>query len=614
MDSESSGKKNSKKNYRSKTASSKDSVDTTTLYESDVELFWRGKQRQKVQEIADLRVTERIRIPDTSSRESLSRLDSPQEPWTNKLIRGDNAVVMNSLLNRPMLKEIQSVGGIKLVYIDPPFLVGTDYNVSLMVGEGTANRLNVVDEFAYRDSWDAGPSAYLTMMYQRLWLIKDLLATDGSVWVHCDWKANFMIRAILNEVFGTGAFRNEIIWYYTNKIPDTRKRQYTNATDTILYYCKSSKSVFNWQFDKREKPIKVSKMKKVDGKKVYPKGPDGKCVYVTRAERTADNVWRIPLLHAHPEMWGYPTQKPMRLLERIILTGTNEGDLVADFFCGSGTSLEVAQMLGRKWIGCDLGKIAIHTCRKRMINVLKEGDGIAETPAGFDILETEAPTPTNRTGLGDAQSQGINSDAHVQQYLFDMTETVTLSSHETDATLGTSFYHPGEFRNLGNHTNFEVVIDTDQLKARVTLTNFGLFCSGVKEQISNSNGKVMSSHVILDNGKLVKLVKTKQHGEQKHILTKKWSDWIDYWAVDFDYNREKSHNEIFTQPKNCLHRTEKGPIFNSEWQAFRTPKKRPIDLISPLWKYDSPGNYNIGVKVIDLFGNETFNVFEIHIK
>lgn len=611
MDSENSGKKNSNKNCRSKTVSSKDNVNTPVLSVSEVELVWRDKQRRKVEEVADFRVTERIRIPASSSREAPQCLDSPQEPWANKLIRGDNELVMNSLLNGSRRQEIEAVGGIKLVYIDPPFLVGTDYNVSLMVGEGAADRLNLVDEFAYRDSWDAGPSAYLTMMYERLWLIKDLLADDGSVWVHCDWKANFMLRAILNEVFGAGAFRNEIIWYYTNKIPDTRKRQYTNATDTILYYCKSSKSVFNWQFDKREKPIKVSQMKKVDGKKVYPRGADGKCVYVTRAERTADNVWRIPLLHAHPEMWGYPTQKPMRLLERIILTGTNKGDLVADFFCGSGTSLEVAQKLGRKWIGCDLGKIAIHTCRKRMINVLKEEEGTTETPAGFDILETQEPIGTNETGSGDSQGQDMNSDDHYQEYLFDMTETVSCGSPKP-AIADRAFYSPGgEFGNLENLAYFEAVIDTYQLTIRVTLTNFGLFCPGVKEQISSSNGKLRSSRVILDDGQLVKVVKTKQHGEQKHILTKKWSDWIDYWAVDFDYGGERTLKEIRTQPKNCLHREEKGPIFNSEWQAFRTPKKRPIELTSPLWKYDAPGSYKIAVRVIDVFGNETSKVYKI---
>ena len=299
---------------------------------------------------------------------------------------------MNALLHGKLKDDIHAAGGVKLVYIDPPFLVGTDYNMSILVGDHRSEKVNVFQEFAYCDSWKKGPSSYLNMMYQRLKIIRSLLADDGSLWVHCDWKANFMIRALLDEIFGADAFRNEIIWYYTNKIPDTRKRQYTNATDTIFYYAKSSKSIFNWQFEKRDKPIKVSRMKKIEGKKVYPKGDDGKCIYVTREERTADNVWKIPLLHAHPEMWGYPTQKPVRLLERIILTATNEGDLVADFFCGSGTVLEAAQKLGRKWIGCDIGKIATHTCRKRMINFIKKDGDLIGASGAFDVLETAALT------------------------------------------------------------------------------------------------------------------------------------------------------------------------------------------------------------------------------
>ncbi len=313
---------------------SKNFLNTPSLVAPEVELLWRGKKRHKNQKIGDLRMLERVHVISNECTGTMRSSKSAQAPWSNKLIRGDNRLVMNSLLSGRLSREIEAAGGIKLIYIDPPFLVGSDYKMTLLVGEDSPDQPNIIQEFAYKDSWEAGPSAYLDMMYGRLWLIKDLLADDGSIWVHCDWKANFMLRAILDEVFGSTAFRNEIIWYYTNKIPDTRKRQYTNATDTIFYYCKSPKSIFNWQFEKREKPIRVSRMKKVEGKKIYPKGPDGKCEYVTREERTADNVWKFPLLHAHPEMWGYPTQKPMRLLERIILTGTNEGDLVADFFCG----------------------------------------------------------------------------------------------------------------------------------------------------------------------------------------------------------------------------------------------------------------------------------------
>jgi len=567
-----SGEKIRKKPTCSKIVSLDKSVRTPPQTAPDVELVWRDKKALKNREIADFRLIDRIRIPFDSSSETPRSVNLPQEKWTNKLISGDNLLVMSSLLKGRMKQEIEAVGGIKLIYIDPPFLVGADYKMGLLVGEDSQDRLNVIQEFAYRDSWKAGPSEYLNMMYDRLWLIKDLLADDGSVWVHCDWKANFMLRAILDEVFGAEAFRNEIIWYYTNKIPDTRKRQYTNATDTIFYYCKSPKSVFNWQFEKRDKPIRVSRMTKVDGKKIYPKGPDGKCLYVTREERTADNVWKFPLLHAHPEMWGYPTQKPMRLLERIILTGTNEGDLVADFFCGSGASLEVAQRLGRKWIGCDLGKIAIHTCRKRMIKALKEEEKKADEPfVGFDILET-------RASLKD-----LNLEKAVDPF-------------------PSKDFPRNESNIIGNFAYFRVGISIHDLTVSVTLTDFGLLSDGAEAELLKLNGKINSSRVILDNGKLIKVVNKRNGSEQRYLLTKKWSDWIDYWAVDFEYGSNQSNQDLDNRTDET--------VFNSIWHSFRTPKKRAIEFTSAVWTYNHPGNYKIAVKVIDIFGNETFKIFD----
>ena len=541
----------------------------------EVELLWRGKTRHKNRKVDALRLVERVHIIPNLCAGTLRRSKSAQDPWNNKLIRGDNRLVMSSLLTDRMRREIDDVGGIKLIYIDPPFLVGSDYKMTLLIGEDNQDRPNIVQEFAYKDSWEAGPSAYLDMMYERLWLIKELLADDGSIWVHCDWKANFMLRSILDEVFGSTAFRNEIIWYYTNKIPDTRKRQYTNATDTIFYYCKSDRSIFNWQFEKREKPIRVSRMQKVEGKKIYPKGPDGKCVYVTREERTADNVWKFPLLHAHPEMWGYPTQKPMRLLERIMLTGTNEGDLVADFFCGSGTSLEVAQRLGRKWIGCDLGKIAVHVCRKRMVKTLNEVMRLSEKVFGFDVLEAEEPEDLKLKKAANAVP--VND------------------------------YHRGEYNLAKDLAYFKVNISINALTVSVTLVDFCALSGRTINEIFQFKGKTGPSRIILDNGQLVKIVNKKDGSEQRCLLTQKWSDWIDCWAVDFEYGAAQ------LQPGEQPRVEPDGPIFNSVWHSFRTPKRRSIELSSPTWEYECPGNYNIAVKVIDIFGNETFQVLGIEV-
>jgi len=158
-------------------------------------------------------------------------------------------------------------------------------------------------------------------MDNRIRLAYELLSKRGSFYLHLDHNADYLGRFLLNEIFGKENFLNENVWYYSNKIPDTRKKQYTNATDIIISYAKIEMlNIFNWQFEKRDKPIKVSKMRKINGKKIYLKDENGKGIYEERWERTADNLWNFPLLHAQDEIVNFQTQKPEKLLERIIIS------------------------------------------------------------------------------------------------------------------------------------------------------------------------------------------------------------------------------------------------------------------------------------------------------
>lgn len=290
-------------------------------------------------------------------------------PWANRLIYGDNLLAMAALLagdeQTPSLR-----GKIDLIYIDPPFDSKADYRTKVVLpGVELEQKPTVIEQFAYSDTWSDGTASYLAMITPRLILMRELLAETGSIYVHLDWHVGHYVKIVLDEVFGKENFQNEIIWYYTNKIPDTRKKKYTNSTDALFCYNKNSdRHVFNWQFDHRDKPIKVSKMQKVDGKKIYTKGDDGKGIYELRTERTADNVWQFASLHAQPEIVGYTTQKPQALLERVIKSSSNEGQIVADFFGGSGTTAAVAEKLGRRWIATDLGKPACMVMRKRLID------------------------------------------------------------------------------------------------------------------------------------------------------------------------------------------------------------------------------------------------------
>jgi len=289
--------------------------------------------------------------------------------WKNLLIWGDNKLVMSSLIKQGW------AGKINLIYIDPPFFTGADFTVRTTVGdEQIEKEPSIIEERAYRDTWSGGIASYLKYMYERLVLMRELLAENGSIYVHLDWHVGHYVKVMMDEILGYENFRNEIVWYYTNKIPDKRKRLFTNATDYLLFYTKGEENTFNIQYDPREIPIKVSKMKKVAGKKIYEKDELGRGIYIERTERMTDNVWQIPLLHAQPEILGFLTQKPEALLKLIILASSKPGDIVADFFCGSGTTLAVAEKLGRRWIGSDLSKFAIQVTRKRLLDIHNSKD------------------------------------------------------------------------------------------------------------------------------------------------------------------------------------------------------------------------------------------------
>lgn len=188
--------------------------------------------------------------------------------------------------------------------------------------------------------------------------MKRVLKQNSSIYLQMDCKISHWVRCLMDDVFGYDNFRNEIIWYYMNKIPDKRKKMFTQSNDIILFYAMGNYT-FNTIEDLRDKPILVSKIKKVNGKKIYVKDEDGKGIYEKRDSRLADSIVNIPMLHCQPERTGYPTQKPRELISRFVLASSNEGDVVADYYLGSGTTAVVCKQLNRNFIGCDINSKAI---------------------------------------------------------------------------------------------------------------------------------------------------------------------------------------------------------------------------------------------------------------
>ena len=363
---------------------------------SEIELLWNGKSNEITNVNLPFQIIEHVDEPRKNIEPELqgNLFDDrgrKQSGWTNKLIWGNNSLVLSSLINGEIRNEIEKQGGLKLVYIDPPFNVGDDFEIEINVGkEKLSKKRNALEQIAYSDTWGKGSDSFLSMIYERLKLIKTLLANDGSIYVHCDWRLNSQIKLILDEIFDFKHFRNEVIWYYsTLGRPADR---FAKKHDTIFYYGNSESTFFNTEDAKipysKEYINSHFRDKDDEGKQCRKRFDAGKWrIYYPDEGMIPNDVWEIPYENSMSKIrTGYPTQKPEKLLERIIKSSSKENDLVADFFCGSGTTLSVAEKLNRKWIGCDLGKFAIHTSRKRLIQVQRDKEKTRQHFRPFEVL------------------------------------------------------------------------------------------------------------------------------------------------------------------------------------------------------------------------------------
>ncbi|MCB9029410.1 MAG: site-specific DNA-methyltransferase, partial [Deltaproteobacteria bacterium] len=278
------------------------------------------------------------RKPKFSSKSIFSKVDKIEggDGFSNMLFSGDNLEVMQHLLS-------EYKGKIKLIYVDPPFAAQRDFYTSTR-----AKRDHTAGEKrkAYTDSWEEGIDQYLQFLYERLFYMKELLAEDGSLYLHCDYRASAPLKIMLEEIFGTENYVNECVWFYkTGGMP--KKIGFGKKHDTIHFVTKNiEKALWNNQKEK-------SYLGHRYGFQNVEIQEDDRGHYTMVSLR---DVWDIPALRGNqPEKVNYPTQKPEALLERIIKASSNEGDLVADFFCGSGTTGIVAERLGRNWIMADLG-------------------------------------------------------------------------------------------------------------------------------------------------------------------------------------------------------------------------------------------------------------------
>ncbi|HRK06025.1 MAG TPA: site-specific DNA-methyltransferase [Chlorobiota bacterium] len=720
----------------------------------EVELVWNGKTNEVCNLVLPFQTIEHVDEPraeksdQTAAQMDMFSTDArgrQLKGWTNKLIWGDNKLILSSLKNGPLREEIEAQGGLKLIYIDPPFDVGADFSMDIEIGGDTfTKKPNILEEIAYRDTWGKGADSFISMIYERLILMRDLLAEDGSIYVHCDWRVNSYMRLVLDDVFGNSVFLNEVTWQRTSAHNDPG--HYGVNVDSILYYAKSDKRIWNQLYGEHsEEYTKRFRNVDPDGRlwtddNLTAKGLSGggynyaykgvtslwRCPPETmkrldeegklhftktggiRLKRYLDETLGVPLQTLWTDVFpvnsqakeraNYPTQKPEALLERIIKASSNAGDLVADFFCGSGTTAAVAEKLGRKWICTDLGKFAIHTTRKRMIGVQRQLKHDGKDYRAFEILNLGKYERQHFVGVNPnlreeeqakqlAQKETAFLDLILRAYRAEpvaqfesfhgkragrlvaigpvnmpvtrlFVEEIILECRKKHITkvdiLGFEFemglfpnvldearakgidiapkYIPADvFDKRAVEKNQVVFHDVSYIEVKphvqsgkkgqpstvaVELTDFSVFYS--QDSIANAESELgrksgAGSKIVVEKGQIVKLSKDKNGIMRREQLTEHWTDWIDYWSVDFDFENKREIIRI-QDPESGETREEwtGDYIFENEWQSFRTKKDRSLELTSVAHEV-TPGRRKIAVKVVDIFGNDTMTIVDVSV-
>ena len=734
----------------------------------EVELVWNGKTREVCTAVLPFQTLEHIDEPRKELGDFQAELFDIRgrqlKGWTNKLIWGDNKLILSSLKSGALRRQIEDAGGLKLIYIDPPFDVGADFSMDIEIGGETFHKEpNLIEQIAYRDTWGRGADSFIAMLYERLILMRDLLNDEGSIYVHMGPNVTHSVKAAMDEVFGSNRFENEIIWRRSFGHSDSTK--YGIIHDSLLFYSKSENKIWNRvlqapdqgyidtffdQYDEERKepyqrlslsaggltgggylyeykgiktlwrcPPETLEEHDRKGRLHWPKKAGG----VPRLKKYLSEYEGVPLqdiwtdiskIHNQSsELTGYSTQKPESLLERILNTSSNEGDLVADFFCGSGTTAAVAEKLERKWLVTDLGKFAIHTTRKRLIQVQRERKAVDETFRAFEVLnlgryERQVYLNVSSRLTGKKKEQAL---ARREQEFCEL----ILKAYRAEPLPEAGFFHGKsgarlvvvgpinlpvgrlfveevitECRKRGatrvdvlafefEMGLFPAVLDEAKQKGidlspktippevfdkravergqvrfqdvafievtprfdkknpltlAVELTDFSVYYSqGLADAIA-ADLKEGKSEVVCDAGALIKISKDKQGLITRDVLTKRWTDWVDYWAADFNY---ESRRETIKVPKGAGINTVQGHlpgqepsqrelelpatdfeerwtgayIFENEWQSFRIRQKRALDMTTAPHTYEAPGRYTIAVKVIDIFGNDTMTLVPI---
>jgi site-specific DNA-methyltransferase (adenine-specific)/adenine-specific DNA-methyltransferase len=547
----------------------------------------------------------------------------------NKLFWGDNLQVLSHFL-----KEYR--GKIDLIYIDPPFDSKADYVKKVKIrGEKIIGvEQSLLEEKQYTDIWER--EEYLQFIYERLVLMRELLTENGSIFVHCDWHKSSYIRLILDEVFGVDRFINEIVWWYPSGSDPSP--QFNRKHDNIFWYGKGKSHTFN--FCDVAIPYTKEQLERFDqedekGKFYWNTNPRGEKVKTYQKCGIGEyDVWNIGINATEIRDLAYPTAKPQKLLERIIKASTKEGDIVADFFMGSGTTQAVAQKLGRRWIGCDINKGAIQTTTKRLNQIIedqqKEKIKDFKGSYGFKVLNVN-------------DYDVFKNEVLAKEIVMEMYGVDPIKRSYFDGKLGKDFVKimpmnrvlnkmdiGSILKNIQNSIGDFTVKSSSKAKESVYEEKVRIICSGVEYDVinfikkGNKTGVVVEINDVLESTRdLVfkeypeskidvkakdkklsvdikefysPLLMRKLEIENSKVLNKKekakvqdFKQIIDSVAIDVDYN---------------------GKLFNAE--IIDLPDKKEVIKAKYSWEYPKKGKYTVAIKVVDVLGEEFFETFEVN--
>ncbi len=534
----------------------------------------------------------------------------------NLLVWGDNKLVMSSLL-------AEYAGKVNLIYIDPPFDTGTDFSHRVSIGDSSVTKMpSILEEHAYRDTWGMGRNSYLTMVYERLVLIHELLAPEGLLFVHIGPGVTHLVRMLLDDIFGPNHFRNEVIWKRTSAHSDARTLG--GIHESVLVYSKGDDWTWHdlyvpyedwyveqyyryrdpdgrrfmsgdlgaaglsgggydyvWKGVRRVWRVPETTMARLDSEDRVFYTKNG----IPRIKRYLDeskgqalgDLWTdiLPVVSWSTERVGYDTQKPEALLERVMALASDPGDLVADFFCGSGTTPAVAEKLGRRWIACDLGRFAIHTTRKRLLNVpdckpfdiknlgayerqrwqVETGNGAlrayldtilafyrADPVEGFAHLHGRKAGRMVHVGATDAPVTIDETEDVMDEMADNGIESCDILGWEWEMGLHDTITERARRRGLDVRPR---QIPREVMERQVTEADavrfFELAYVDLDVRRQGAEACVVLKDFAIPSEELIP-PKVRERIEA-------WSDLIDYWSVDFDHSDD---------------------VFHNQWQAYRT--------------------------------------------